>query len=589
MAQVDLSDARPSLDALTASAPERQPAEFERLHALASFAVLDTPAEKVFDDLTALAAHVCAAPIALISLVDAERHWFKSRRGFDLTEVPRRHFFCAHALHSPEPLTVADARLDPRFAASPLVADGPRLRFYAGAPLRTSDGYVLGTLCVLDTEPRVLGDTARRFLTMLADQVISQLEMRRQGAALRQQQRMLAAVLEHTDVLIYAKDVDGRFVMSNAALQRVTQVPGGMLGRTDHELFPSDEADEYRRHDTHIMATRERQVFTEDLVHSDGTTHRYRSTKFPLINEAGEVIGIGGVSTDVTELDAARAAHEAAEQRWRALIEESPVAMAVVGADGQVAYANPQAIAMCGMDAGARVSRRSAFDFLPAGGRGGGQELLARLLAGGAPLRGHQSALQCADGTRVTAEINATLITYRGLPAVLLEMRDVTAAAAARAALEHSASTDPLTGLLNRRGWDSSLSALLPHVRQDAAPWVIALLDFDHFKAYNDAHGHSQGDELLRIFAGTARSSLRAHDLFARWGGEEFILALPETPPEETTGILNRIRACIPAGQTCSVGYTTWLPPEALTHAVNRADAALYQAKTLGRDRIERA
>lgn len=588
MAQVDVSDVRPSVDALPASACERQAAESDRLKALASFAVLDTPAEKVFDDLTALAAHVCATPIALISLVDAERHWFKSRHGFDLTEVPRRHFFCVHALHSTDTVTVTDARLDPRFAAGPLVADGPKLRFYAGAPLRTNDGYVLGTLCVLDTEPRVFGDTARRFLTVLADQVIRQLEMRRQDAAFRQQQRMLAAVLEHTDVLIYAKDIDGRFVMSNAALQRVTQVPGGMLGRTDHELFPADEADEYRRHDTHIMATRERQVFTEDLVHSDGTTHTYRSTKFPLINDVGEVIGIGGVSTDVTELAAARAAHEAAEQRWRALIEQSPVAMAVVGADGQVAYANPQAIAMCGMDPGARVQSRSAFEFLPAGGRDTGHELLTGLLRGGAPLRAHQSTLQRADGTRATVEINATLITYRGLPAVLLEMRDVTAAAAARAALERFASTDPLTGLLNRRGWDSSLSALLPHVRQDATPWVIALIDFDHFKAYNDAHGHSQGDELLRSFAGTARSALRPQDLFARWGGEEFILALTGTPPEEIPGILNRIRACVPAGQTCSVGYTTWRPPESLDHAVNRADAALYQAKTLGRNRIER-
>ncbi|WP_081290777.1 diguanylate cyclase domain-containing protein [Mycobacterium asiaticum] len=589
MAQVELRHAGPPLDAVISCAPARQSGEVDRLRALASFAVLDTPAEKVFDDLAALAAHVCATPIALISLVDAERHWFKARHGLDLTEVARRHFFCTHALYSTDTMTVADARVDPRFAAIPLVVDRPQLRFYAGAPLRTADGHVLGTLCVLDTKTRVLDEPARRFLTVLADQVISQLEMRRQGAALRQQQRMLAAVLEHTDVLIYAKDVDGRFVMSNAALQRVTQVTGGLIGRTDHELFPIDIADEYRRHDTHIMTTRERQVFTEDLIHPDGSTHTYRSTKFPLINDAGEVIGIGGVSTDVTELDAARAAHEAAEQRWRALIEQSPVAMAVVSADGQVAYANPQAIAMCGMDAGTRVQSRCAFDFLPAGVRGTGRQLLGGLLAGGAPLRAHQSLLQRADGTRVTAEINATLITYHGVPAVLLEMRDVTAAAAARAALERFASTDPLTGLLNRRGWDTSLSALLPHVRQDAAPWVIALFDFDHFKAYNDAYGHPQGDELLRNFAGTARAALRAHDLFARWGGEEFILALPETPPQETLSLLNRIRACIPAGQTCSVGYTTWLPPESLTQAVNRADAALYQAKTLGRDRIEHA
>ena len=106
------------------------------------------------------------------------------------------------------------------------------------------------------------------------------------------------------------KDLTGRFVLTNRAVELATQVEGGLLGRTDHELFDSDIADVYRRNDLHIILTRERDVFSEDLVLPDGTIHTYHSTKFPLIDADGEVIGIGGVSTDVTELTAARAAHQ---------------------------------------------------------------------------------------------------------------------------------------------------------------------------------------------------------------------------------------------------------------------------------------
>lgn len=166
-----------------------------------------------------------------------------------------------------------------------------------------------------------------------------------------------------------------------------------------------------------------------------------------------------------------------------------------------------------------------------------------------------------------------------------IELRDVTAAAAAHATLERFAFYDPLTGSLNRRAWNDQVQSRLVDTDPTVNTLSIAMIDLDHFKTYNDAHGHDAGDAFLREFTRAARAVLRHQDIFARWGGEEFMLALPDTTPDQATLILDRIRAAVPAGQTCSIGHTTWKPGEPLTDAIARADRALYRAKDLGRDR----
>jgi len=154
-----------------------------------------------------------------------------------------------------------------------------------------------------------------------------------------------------------------------------------------------------------------------------------------------------------------------------------------------------------------------------------------------------------------------------------------------RAKLECAASTDPLTGSLNRRAWDTQLLELMAHARSSGQPLTVALVDFDHFKAFNDTFGHTAGDEVLRAFAAEASATLRGGDVFARWGGEEFVLALPDCTPVQVERILQRVQASVPTGCTCSIGATTWNPDEPITTTVSRADAALYDAKRVGRDR----
>jgi GAF domain-containing protein len=153
--------------------------EKRRLEVLWSYDVLDTPPEQTLDDLTQLAATLCGTPVAMISLVDENRQWFKSRQGFDDTETARDISFCAHTILRQEVMVVPDARRDKRFAHSPLVKAKPHIRFYAGAPLITPDGFPLGTLCVIDHRPRRFLKRHRKALETLARVVMSCLEMRR--------------------------------------------------------------------------------------------------------------------------------------------------------------------------------------------------------------------------------------------------------------------------------------------------------------------------------------------------------------------------------------------------------------------------
>ena len=216
-------------------APRRavQP-EPERLQALYHYQVLDSPPEPSFDRLTALAARLFDAPIALVSLVEQERQWFKSAHGLCERQTSTSVSFCKHTLSSDSVLVVPDAAVDPRFADNGLVTGAPHIRFYAGAPLITPDGYNLGSLCIIDHSPRVgLSEADRRTLQDLADIAVDELELRRAyqeaETGLRQQAERVTQAVELSQDAISLLDANNRFVFVNRACEMLYGYPGDEL------------------------------------------------------------------------------------------------------------------------------------------------------------------------------------------------------------------------------------------------------------------------------------------------------------------------------------------------------------------------
>jgi signal transduction histidine kinase len=217
--------------------------ESRRLRALREYEILDTGPEPAFDDLARIAAQICMTPMALVSLVDDKRQWFKARFGLAATETSREVSFCAHAILRPGLFIVPDAAQDPRFFDNALVTGEPGLRFYAGALLHTPDGHALGTLCVLDRTPRDLDEPQKAALEALARQAMAQMELRR---ALRAAERVnryrsrLMAVMGHdlkqpVHTLQMALDVLSRRLASSSD-REIVGYANMALDQLDHEL-----------------------------------------------------------------------------------------------------------------------------------------------------------------------------------------------------------------------------------------------------------------------------------------------------------------------------------------------------------------
>ena len=282
--------------------------ETERLAALERYGILDTLPEAEYDDLTLLASQICEAPISLVSLVAAERQWFKSRHGVDVDETPRALSFCAHAIHSSNLFEVPDATLDTRFFDNELVTGEHQVRFYAGAPLVTPDGLKLGTLCVIDHKPRHLSEAQRTALRALARQAVTLLELRRSVAQLEVRNRELHAhreefrgFMDNSPIVAFSKDRDGRMTYGNQTWEKIFGFRvEKILGLTDFDWLPFDVATEIRKNDW-LVLNENRVVQTIEQVPTPSNPHcEWLVFKFPI--GQGETVRIGGVALDLTEL-----------------------------------------------------------------------------------------------------------------------------------------------------------------------------------------------------------------------------------------------------------------------------------------------
>jgi GAF domain-containing protein len=181
--------------------------EIDRLAALKRYRILDTAPEAAFDDITRLAAFISGAPISLMTLIDRERQWFKSSLGLSLAQTPREDAFCAYTILQADVMVIEDALQDERFAQHPLVLGDPNIRFYAGAPLLTPEGHALGSVCVIDREPRQLTAAQKAALESLARMVITTLELRRVSSELAEAASNIKALSGLLPICSYCKEI----------------------------------------------------------------------------------------------------------------------------------------------------------------------------------------------------------------------------------------------------------------------------------------------------------------------------------------------------------------------------------------------
>jgi PAS domain S-box-containing protein len=346
----------PSNHAASPSVPSST--EQDRLAALREYAVLDSLPEQGYDDITELAAFICGTPISLISFIDQDKQWFKSRRGLDVTETPRSVSFCAHTLETAETFIVEDAQADPRFKDNPLVLGDPNIRFYAGAPIVNSGGYVLGAVCVIDQQPRSLSSKQISALEALARQVVVLLEQHKSIAVLKQaaenariadrvlqtSERRLQTFVDSFPALAWMANEDGWIFWYNARWYEYTgTVPEQMEGWGWQSVHDPAVLPDVMQEWTRCIVFGEPFSMVFPLRGADGIFRSFLTRVAPIRNEDGQIVQWFGTNIEIDELQRTRVALEKSEAGLNQVLNATSDAVVSIARDWTLTYLNPAA------------------------------------------------------------------------------------------------------------------------------------------------------------------------------------------------------------------------------------------------------
>ncbi|MFZ5630656.1 MAG: PAS domain-containing protein [Spirochaetota bacterium] len=318
--------------------PENEQA---RLEALRSYQILDTLPEASFDRLTRLASAICGVPIALVSLIDTDRQWFKSRIGLDAAETARNVSFCQHAILGTGIMEVEDATRDDRFRANPLVTEDPEIRFYAGAPLIDPDGFALGTLCVIDRQPRSLTQEQRTALRDLADEVMEHLRIRKERDRYRHAGFRLASIIDGTNVGTWEWNVQTGETFFNERWAEIIGYQLSELAPINIDTWlrfahPDDLAESSRQLDLHFSGQAEFYECESRMRHRDGhwVWVLDRGKVFSR-TEDGKPFWMYGTRQDITERKAVEKALADSKARYASIVAALPDLVFLFDSDGR--------------------------------------------------------------------------------------------------------------------------------------------------------------------------------------------------------------------------------------------------------------
>lgn len=388
-------------------------AERARLEAVRALRILDTPPEPRFDRLTRLTASLFDVPTALVSLVDGDRQWFKSRQGLDLVETSREDAFCSCAIQSPPHgvMIVPDASKDPRFAANPMVTAPGGVRFYAGAVLTTSSGHNIGTLCIKDRVPRSFSDAEAHRLRELADLVIEQIELTGERHAAEEKRRLLELVEAVSRVGHWRLQVETGEVTWSREVYRIYGFPSDQpLSRdaVSAVYTPEDRAERdamMRR----VIEDGSEEEFESTIIRPDGERRRVVASALRQLDRNGRVEAVFGVVQDITERHTAMEHLRRSEARYRLLATHMNDVVTRLRPDGRSSYISPAVKSLLGYRPG-EMAGRPAQDFVHPDDR---LQLLRafRKLAGGLRRCTLQQRALRKDGASVWVETSFQSVT----------------------------------------------------------------------------------------------------------------------------------------------------------------------------------
>ena len=575
--------------------------EHERLLALYECGLLDTAVDPLFDSITTLAAQACEAPIALFSLVDRHRQWFKANHGLSgITQTPRDIAFCDHTIAGEGLFEVPDATRDERFASNPLVTTDPKVRFYAGIPLRDAHGYALGALCVMDHRARQLTPSQRLALESLSRLAMSLLEQRRSARKLRESEERFQAAAKATNDVVWDWDLatDRVWRSENSA-----QIVGTEFSSGPFEYWMQRiHADDQERVLSGIRAA----LAGTGQFWSDEYRLQVRGGKYLYVYDRGYIVRDGGIGAvrmigcmvDVTSR------HESEQQ-----VLERERRQKLIADLGQRALADPDADALMA-NAVRLVSETLGFEYCRVLELAqGGLNLMSRATVGSGadmPEYGSRQAalisgpqgpfglleVRSAGSGKVTTEVTNFVQSVANIIGTALARRR------ADEQLAYAAQFDTLTGLPNRQLFRDRISQALARAQRKGRPVVVVVLNLDGFKVVNNGHGLAAGDQVLGQVAERLIACVTAYDSVSRLGADEFAIALANIDKvDEVAPVLQNVLHTIAQpfdladGEvfiSATAGVSVFDADGGDAHTlIKNAELAMHRARERGRNHYE--